>query len=50
MKYRRIRKTEQAFLNYGANFTIATMEELPELLKNINTLLAEGKRPYALSN
>lgn len=45
-----IRKTEQAFLNYGANFTIATMEELPELLKNINTLLAEGKRPYALSN
>lgn len=49
-KKRVIKNTEQAFLEYGADFTIKTMKELPGLIENINTLLREGKRPNAKSN
>lgn len=40
-----IQKTEKNYMEYGADFTIKTMKELPLLLDKINGLLAEGKRP-----
>ncbi|CRH74315.1 Phosphonoacetaldehyde hydrolase [Chlamydia trachomatis] len=40
-----ISKTADIFFNNGADFTIKTMEELPELIDHINLLIAEGKRP-----
>ncbi len=40
---RAIKKTEDAFLGYGADFTIQTMKELPALIERINTLLERGK-------
>lgn len=40
-----ISKTADIFLKNGADFTIKTMEELPELIDHINLLIAEGKRP-----
>jgi phosphonoacetaldehyde hydrolase len=42
-----ITKTEQSFRKNGADFTIKTMSELPELIEEINKLIAEGKRPNA---
>jgi len=42
-----IKQTEQAFLEYGADFTIRTMKELPHLIERINTLIGQGKRPNA---
>lgn len=44
-KTRAINKTAQVFLDYGADFTINTMKELPHLVARINTLLGQGKRP-----
>lgn len=38
-----IKKTEETFLKEGADFTIKTMKELPELIEKINALIAEGK-------
>jgi len=46
-KTRIIRKTEEAFLDYGADFTIKSMKELPALIERINTLIGQGKRPNA---
>ena len=40
-----IRKTESAFREAGADFTIRTMEALPALIEEIETMLADGKRP-----
>lgn len=39
--------TEKAFIEYGADFTITSMQELPELVERINILLKQGKRPNA---
>ena len=33
------------FKEIGADFTIKTMEELPELVERINKMLSEGKMP-----
>lgn len=44
------KNAKQAFLNYGADFTIETMRELPQLIEKINILLGQGKRPNAKSN
>jgi len=49
-KNRAIHKVEQVFLDYGADFTIKTMKELPHLIGRINTLLGQGKRPHAKSS
>ena len=40
-----ISKTEQAFRQKGAHFTIKTMSELPQLIERINHHISEGKRP-----
>jgi phosphonoacetaldehyde hydrolase len=40
-----ISKTSDIFLENGADYTIKTMEELPELIDHINLLIADGKRP-----
>jgi phosphonoacetaldehyde hydrolase len=40
-----ISKTEQSFKQNGADFTIKTMSELPQLIERINLLISEGKRP-----
>ncbi|WP_339269460.1 phosphonoacetaldehyde hydrolase [Paenibacillus sp. FSL W8-0187] len=40
-----ISKTEQTFIQHGADFTIRTMDELPQLIERINDMLAEGQRP-----
>jgi phosphonoacetaldehyde hydrolase len=42
-----IAKTEQSFKQNGADFTIQTMGELPQLIETINGLISEGKRPNA---
>lgn len=42
-----INNTEESFLALGADFTINTMEELPQLIERINKLICEGKRPNA---
>lgn len=42
-----ISRTEQTFLQSGADFTIKTMGELPELIERLNSLISEGKRPNA---
>lgn len=41
-----IAKTEQTFLQNGADFTIKSISELPQLIERINRLISEGKRPY----
>ncbi|WP_378956507.1 phosphonoacetaldehyde hydrolase [Pelosinus sp. sgz500959] len=48
-KQQTIKNTQQAFLEYGADFTIETMKDLPPLIEQINTLLLKGKRPNAKS-
>lgn len=40
-----VSKTEQIFIESGADFTIKSMCELPLLIERINRLLSEGKRP-----
>ncbi|ANA80410.1 phosphonoacetaldehyde hydrolase [Paenibacillus glucanolyticus] len=40
-----IAKAEQTFIRNGADFTIHTMSELPQLIENLNGMLSEGKRP-----
>ena len=40
-------KTEQSFRQNGADFTIKSMSELPQLIERINHLISEGKRPHA---
>lgn len=42
-----ISQTEESFLQNGADFTIKSMSELPQLIERINHLISEGKRPYA---
>jgi phosphonoacetaldehyde hydrolase len=42
-----IKSVEQSFLEAGADFTINTMLELPELIKKINQLIGEGRKPNA---
>ena len=44
-KNQAIENTKQAFYDYGADFTIKTMKELPQLIDKINILLEQGKRP-----
>lgn len=45
-----ISKTEQFFLQNGADFTIKTMGELPQLIEHVNQLIIEGKRPHTNFN
>jgi phosphonoacetaldehyde hydrolase len=40
-----IAKTEESFIQNGADFTIRTMAELPGLIEKINGLLLDDKRP-----
>ncbi|MWV46097.1 phosphonoacetaldehyde hydrolase [Paenibacillus sp. HJL G12] len=40
-----ISRTKQTFMQHGADFTMNTIRELPQLIESINGLLAEGKRP-----
>ncbi|MGE7905036.1 phosphonoacetaldehyde hydrolase [Peribacillus sp. NPDC094092] len=40
-----ISKAADTFMQNGADFTIKTIEELPELIDQINLLITEGKRP-----
>ncbi|WP_340371880.1 hypothetical protein [Peribacillus sp. FSL E2-0218] len=40
-----ISETAHSFMQNGADFTIKTMKELPELIDRINDLIADGKRP-----
>ncbi|MGG0789008.1 phosphonoacetaldehyde hydrolase [Peribacillus simplex] len=42
-----ISKTADTFMQNGADFTIKTIEELPELIDRINLLITEGKRPHS---
>ncbi|KAB2333081.1 phosphonoacetaldehyde hydrolase [Cytobacillus depressus] len=44
-----ILQTEHSFMQSGADFTIKSMGELPQLIEEINRLIAEGKRPGANS-
>ena len=39
--------TKQTFIEHGADFTIKSISELPQLIEEINSLLSKGKRPYA---
>ncbi|MGM0852564.1 MAG: phosphonoacetaldehyde hydrolase [Bacillota bacterium] len=39
-------KVEQVFYANGADFTIRTIKELPELIEQINEKIEQGKRPY----
>ena len=39
-----ISKTERVFNDAGADFTIKTMKELPELIQKINILILKGKK------
>lgn len=40
-----IAKTAHSFIQNGADFTIKTMSELPQLIETINRLISEGNRP-----
>ncbi|MCT4592720.1 MAG: phosphonoacetaldehyde hydrolase [Anaeromicrobium sp.] len=42
-----IKETEEVFMKNGADFTIKSMADLPELLETINDLINQGKRPKA---
>lgn len=43
-RHKIIEQTRQTFTKNGANFTIQTMNELPQLIDRINQLLIEGKK------
>lgn len=45
-----IERTNRTFKQYGADFTIRSMGELPQLLKEIDELLAEGIMPGSKSS
>ncbi len=40
-----IQTVNQAFLDAGADFTLLTIRELPQLLETVNELLQQGARP-----
>lgn len=40
-----IKKTEQEFIEFGADFTIGTIRDLPNLIELIDILIKEGKKP-----
>lgn len=40
-----ISKTAESFIQNGADFTIQSISELPQLIEKINSLIGEGKRP-----
>lgn len=40
-----VSKTEKSFMQNGADFTIQSIDELPQLIQKINSLIEEGKRP-----
>ncbi|MGE7758789.1 phosphonoacetaldehyde hydrolase [Peribacillus sp. NPDC097895] len=40
-----ISKTANSFMQNGADFTIKTMSELPDIIERINSLISDGKRP-----
>jgi phosphonoacetaldehyde hydrolase len=42
-----ISQTEESFIQNGADFTIKSMSELPQLIERINHLISEGKRPFS---
>ncbi|MDW0114308.1 phosphonoacetaldehyde hydrolase [Sporosarcina saromensis] len=44
-----ISKTAHAFMQNGADFTIQTINDLPQVIEQINRLLSEGKRPKSKS-
>jgi phosphonoacetaldehyde hydrolase len=44
-QFKAIKHTEQRFLDYGADFTIKTMSELPQLIEKIDKLIEQGYRP-----
>lgn len=44
-KHESLNKTHEIFEKAGADFTIETMGELPQLIEKINKLLAAGERP-----
>ena len=44
-KQKAVLAAESAFLSAGADFTIASMKELPDLVETINDLLQQGKKP-----
>lgn len=46
-KNRMIQRVEEGFLTAGADFTIKTMKQLPELIERINVLNVAGERPKA---
>jgi phosphonoacetaldehyde hydrolase len=43
-----IQKTEDVFLKNGADFTIRTLSELPQVIDKINGLICEGKEMHKL--
>ena len=43
-----IAKTARTFKQSGADFTIQTIRELPELIERINNHILEGKRPHSM--
>ena len=43
-----IAKTARTFKQNGADFTIQTIRELPELIETINNHILEGKRPHSM--
>ena len=43
-----ITKTADTFVQNGADFTITTMVELPQLIERINNHILEGKRPHSM--
>jgi phosphonoacetaldehyde hydrolase len=44
-KQQAVQAVEQSFLAYGADFTIRTIQELPQLIETINTWLLRKARP-----
>lgn len=40
-----IEETKNKFISYGADFTINSMKELPEIIEKINSMLAQGRKP-----
>ncbi|MFD5019024.1 phosphonoacetaldehyde hydrolase [Paenibacillus sp. NPDC058367] len=42
-----ISATQTSFIQNGADFTIQSMSELPQLIGRINVLISQGIRPYA---
>ncbi|MGG0670516.1 phosphonoacetaldehyde hydrolase [Lederbergia citrisecunda] len=45
-----INKTARRFKEKGADFTIRTIRELPELIETISNQISEGKRPHSIQH